>query len=156
MGVKLRHLIMGMLCGYTIVGSISAAGDANSAEEIKSTIQEHYGYINAGDYSGAGAHHRDDFTMYFADGGPLWESDYENVASQMKATPNFPDRMNLLMSNYRAQVYGGWAIVTFYLSGTHTRQGTNESVVNRVSAVWINEDGEWLEAHHHESPLSPQ
>jgi len=64
--------------------------------------------------------------------------------------------MNLLMSNYQAQVYDEWAIVTFYLSGTHTRGGDVENVVNRVSAVWIKEKGNWLEAHHHESPLSPR
>jgi ketosteroid isomerase-like protein len=141
-----------------ITGILLMAGGsalANPSEEIKRTIEEHYGYINAADYTGSAAHHRSDFTMYFPDGGPLWESDYEAVANRMKATPNFPDSMNLLMSNYAAVTYDGWAIVTFYLSGTHTKNGKARNVVNRVSAVWIKEKGKWLEAHHHESPLLP-
>ena len=141
-----------------VAGVLLFAGFVSSAtppEEIRRTIEEHYGYINAADYAGAGAHHRSDFTMYFPDGGPLWESDYEFVANRMKATPNFPESMNLLMSNYDAVIYDDWAIVTFYLSGTHTRNGKVNTVVNRVSAVWIKENGKWSEAHHHESPLSP-
>jgi ketosteroid isomerase-like protein len=134
---------------------LAATASADPSEEIKSAIEEHYGYINAADYTGASAHHRSDFTMYFPDGGPLWESDYESVANRMKATPNFPETMNLLMSNYDAVTYDDWAIVTFYLSGTHTRNGKAYNVVNRVSAVWIKENGEWAEAHHHESPLFP-
>lgn len=136
-----------------VAGGVVAA---SPSEEIKKTIEEHYGHINAADYAGAGAHHRSDFTMYFPDGGPLWESDYESVANRMKATPNFPERMNLLMSNYEAVVYDDWAIVTFYLSGTHTINGEAHNVVNRVSAVWIKEKGSRLEAHHHESPLLPK
>ena len=128
---------------------------ANPSEEIKRTIEEHYGHINAADYAGASVHHRSDFTMYFPDGGPLWESDYESVANRMQATPNFPESMNLLMSNYDAVIYDDWAIVTFYLSGTHTRNGKAHNVVNRVSAVWIKKEGKWQEAHHHESPLLP-
>jgi len=60
-----------------------------------------------------------------------------------------------LMSNFKTQVYDNWAIVTFYLSGTHTKNNHQKNVVNRVSAVWIREQGKWSEAHHHESPLSP-
>jgi|TARA_B100001250_G_scaffold127342_1_gene108389 ketosteroid isomerase-like protein len=138
-----------------ILFSAGLHAENKASEEIRQTIQEHYGLINAADYEGAAVHHRGDFTMYFPDGGPLWESDYEEVAARMKATPNFPESMNLLMSNYRASVYGDWAIVTFYLSGTHTRGGESQNVVNRVSAVWIKENGIWLEAHHHESPLNP-
>ena len=142
-----------IVAGIFLVLGVTAS--ANPSEEIKRTIEEHYGYINAADYAGASVHHRSDFTMYFPDGGPLWESDYESVANRMKATPNFPESMNLLMSNYDAVTYDDWAIVTFYLSGTHTRNGKAHNVVHRVSAVWIKEEGKWLEAHHHESPLLP-
>ncbi len=152
----MKYWIVGLLSIFMAAYSIAVLAENGAAGEIKRAIQEHYSYINNADYDGAGVHHRDDFTMYFPDGGPLWESDYESVASQMKATANFPDSMNLLMSNYQAQVYDEWAIVTFYLSGTHTRGGDVENVVNRVSAVWIKEKGNWLEAHHHESPLSPR
>ncbi len=152
----MKYWIVGFLSILVFSYALSGLAQSGAAGEIKRAIQEHYSYINAADYEGAGVHHRADFTMYFPDGGPLWESDYESVAAQMRATPNFPDSMNLLMSNYQAQVYDDWAIVTFYLSGTHTRDGKVENVVNRVSAVWINERGKWLEAHHHESPLMPR
>ena len=135
--------------------ALSGSTFADPADEIRKTIEAHYALINTADYNGAGIHHRQDFTMYFPDGGPLWEPDYEAVAGRMKATPNFPDQMNLLMSNFKAQVYDNWAIVTFYLSGTHTKNNHQKNVVNRVSAVWIREQGKWSEAHHHESPLSP-
>ncbi|MDP7316004.1 MAG: nuclear transport factor 2 family protein [Pseudomonadales bacterium] len=138
----------------SIILLIGSSAFADASQDLKKVIEEHYSYINTADYGGASKHHRDDFTMYFPDGGPLWESDYDAVADRMKATPNFPE-MNLLMSNYEAQVYDSWALVTFYLSGTHTRNGKIQNIVNRVSAVWVHENGRWLEVHHHESPLSP-
>ena len=128
---------------------------SSDADDVRSTIERHYAFINTQDYEAASNHHLPDFTMFFPDGGPLWEADYAAVGDRMSATANFPD-MNVMMTNYKAQSYGDVVVVTFLLRGTHTTAGEVENVVNRVSAVWVKTGQEWIEAHHHESPLQPK
>ena len=136
-----------MLCSASVFSS--------DADDVRATIERHYAFINAKDYEAASNHHLPDFTMFFPDGGPLWEADYAAVGDRMSATANFPD-MNVMMTNYKAQSYGDVVVVTFFLRGTHTTAGEVENVVNRVSAVWVKTGQEWIEAHHHESPLEPK
>lgn len=57
------------------------------------------------------------------------------------------------MSEFRAQIFGNVAVATFYLVGTEIRDDKVRDITNRVTAFWVKSDGEWKEAHHHESPL---
>ena len=89
----------------------SASAFSSDADDVRATIERHYAFINAKDYEAAANHHLPDFTMFFPDGGPLWEPDYTAVGDRMSATANFPE-MNVMMTNYKAQSYGDVVVVT--------------------------------------------
>jgi ketosteroid isomerase-like protein len=129
---------------------------ADDADDVRATIEQHYSHIQTVDLEPSVAtYHLDDFTMFLADGGVLWETDFKAVAERMGATVDMP-RSNVRMTDFRAQIYDDVAVVTFYLVGTHGEGDETRPVTNRVSAVWVKTGREWKEAHHHESPLDPR
>ena len=127
---------------------------AADADDVRATIESHYAAINANDNDDALEDHLDDFTMFGADSGVLWEADFNEVSERMNATPLFGD-LDVRMSNFNSQIYGDVAVVTFYLVGTQTIGGNTTNLTNRVTAVWVRDGSEWKEAHHHESILDP-
>ena len=145
---------LGVLVTLITLTAVTGAAMADDADDVRATIERHYTAINAMDMEAILSHHLEDFTMFFTDGGVLWESDWEAASKRMGATVEF-GTLNVRMSDFSAQVYGNVAVATFYLIGTHTFGGKTGNVTNRVSAVWVKDGGEWKEAHHHESPLRP-
>ena len=132
--------------------SMSSLVIADDAADVRETIERHYAAINADQIESVLNDHLENMTMFLADGTVLWEHDWAQVSERMGATAEF-GTLNVRMSNFRAQIYGNVAVATFYLVGTETRDGKGRNITNRVSAVWVKSDGEWKEAHHHESPL---
>jgi ketosteroid isomerase-like protein len=128
---------------------------ADDAADVRASIERHYAAIHAINMEAVYSHHLEDFTMFFADGGILLESDFAEVGERMGVTVELP-LPNVRMSNFDAQIYGNVAVATFYLVGTYTSGGKVRDITNRVSAVWVKSGGEWKEAHHHESPLHPR
>ncbi len=129
---------------------------ADDADDVRAAIEQHYYLFQTGDLDASMTKfHLDDFTMFLADGAVLWESDYDAVAGRMGATVDIP-RVNVRMTNFKAQMYDDVAVVTFFLVGTYGEGDETRRVTNRASAVWIKTAGEWKEAHHHESPLHPR
>jgi len=125
---------------------------ADDAADVRATIERHYAAIHSDQIESVLNDHLKDMTMFLADGTVLWEHDWAEVSERMGATAVF-GALNVRMSNFSAQIYGDVAVATFYLVGTETRDGKIRDITNRVSAVWVKSDGEWKEAHHHESPL---
>jgi len=129
---------------------------ADDADDVRTAIEKHYYLFQTGDLEASmSKYHLDDFTMFLADGGVLWETDHDSVAERMGAKVDIP-RVNVRMTNFKAQMYDDVAVVTFFLVGTYGEGDKTRQVTNRASAVWIKTSGEWKEAHHHESPLNPQ
>ena len=145
---------LGVLVVFLTLTGFTGAAVADDADDVRATIERHYTAINAMDMEAISSHHLEDFTMFFTDGGVLWESDWEAASKRMGATVDF-GTLNVRMSDFEAQVYGNVAVATFYLVGTNTKGGKTRNVTNRVSAVWVKDASEWKEAHHHESPLTP-
>ena len=129
---------------------------ADDSDDVRTAIEKHYYLFQTGDLEASmSKYHLDDFTMFLADGGVLWETDYDSVAERMGAKVDIP-RANVRMTNFKAQMYDDVAVVTFFLVGTYGEGDKTRQVTNRASAVWIKTSGEWKEAHHHESALNPQ
>ena len=129
---------------------------ADDADDVRAAIEQHYYLFQTGDLEASVAkYHLDDFTMFLADGGVLWETDFAAVAERMGAAVDFP-RIKVRMTDFKAQIYDDVAVVTFYLVGTYGEGDETRPVTNRVSAVWVKVGDEWKEAHHHESPLHPR
>ncbi len=124
---------------------------SDDAADVKAAIEQHYNLFQSGDLEASvDRFHLNDFTMFPADSGLLWEADFQAVADRMGASSAVAPR-SISMTNYNAQIYGDVAVATFYLVGTVD----DERITNRVSAVWVRTDKGWKEAHHHESPLEP-
>ena len=132
--------------------SLSSPVTADDAADVREAIERHYAAIHADQTESVLNDHLENMTMFLADGTVLWEHDWAQVSERMGATAVF-GTLNVRMSDFRAQIYGNVAVATFYLVGTETRDGKVRDITNRVSAVWVKSDGEWKEAHHHESPL---
>ncbi len=127
---------------------------ADDAADVRATIERHHTAINAQDNDTTSSHHLEDFTLFLADGGLLIESGWAEALERMGGTVDFPV-LNVLMTNFNAQIYGNVALATFYLVGNVTRGDKTRDITNRVSAVWVKVEGVWKEAHHHESKLLP-
>ena len=132
--------------------SLSSPVTADDAADVRGAIESHYAAIHIDQIESVLNDHLENMTMFLADGTVLWEHDWAQVSERMGATAEF-GTLNVRMSNFRVQIYGNVAVATFYLVGTETRDGKVRDITNRVSAVWVKSDGEWKEAHHHESPL---
>jgi ketosteroid isomerase-like protein len=127
---------------------------ADDAADVRATIERHYTAIHAQNIDAIISHHLEDFTIFPSDGALLFESGWAEALERMGGTVDFPV-LNVQMSNFNAQIYGNVAVATFYLVGTAGEGDKSRKITNRVSAVWVKTEGEWKEAHHHESSLRP-
>jgi len=127
---------------------IAAISLAQTAESLKERIQEHYTAIHANDTDEIVSHHLPDFSLFFGDGGALFESGFGETFEKMGSDLKF-QQANVTMKHFNAQIYDNVGVATFYLDGSYG----DVSGLWRVSAVWVWEDGNWKEAHHHESKL---
>jgi hypothetical protein len=143
---KFRLMVLTMLL-VGVTGMIAA----QDAASLKAMIQKHYSAIHAGELEDVWSHHLPEFTMFLADGHILWESGFGETADNMGMVPDF-GKLNVTMKHFSAQIYDNVGIATFYLDGIIN----GEPRTTRVSAVWIWNNGEWKEAHHHESLLSAE
>ena len=121
---------------------------AQDAESLRARIEEHYTAIHAGDTATVLSHHLPEFSMFWIRGPALWESGWSETAARMGTEIPFPD-IQVTMTHFSSQLYGDVGIAMFYLDGSRGLI----SGIWRVTAVWVWRDGEWKEAHHHESPL---
>jgi hypothetical protein len=127
---------------------ITTISFAQTAESLKERIQEHYRTIHSNDVETLHSHHLEEFTLFFSDGSALMESGWADTFEKMGATLEFP-KANVTMKHFNAQIYNNVGVATFYLDGNYG----DEYGLWRVTAVWVWNDGVWLEAHHHESKL---
>ena len=135
-----------------IIGSVSPAL-AQDSEEVRAVIERHYSAIHAKDLTTVFEQHRPEMTWFPTDGRLLYESGGNEAAERMGATLDF-GTINVYMNHFNAQIYDDVAVVTFYLTGPRSRDGGTTNSTSRVTAVWVRQNGEWKEAHHHESRLS--
>jgi len=138
-----------------VVASVLALAQpthAQDAASLRTAIENHYAAIHAGDRETTLSHHLADFSIFPGNGRILAEPGFSEAAERQGATFDFPT-IDLNMSHFTAQIYDDAGVAMFYLSGTKSVRGEVTAGTWRVSAVWLWQDGEWKEAHHHESPL---
>ena len=122
---------------------------AQDAESLRARIEAHYTAIHAGDFEAVGSHHGPEFSIFPMTGHLLMESGFGDAAARMGTEPQWPG-LQVTMRHFSAQLYGDVGVATFYLDGSYgDTRGTW-----RVTAVWVWRNGQWLEAHHHESRLA--
>ena len=121
---------------------------AQDSESLRARIEAHYAAIHAQQNDAVMGHHLPDMTIFPQTGHVLMEAGWGDSDARMGAAMPFP-AANVAMRDFNAQIYGDAGIATFYLDGWYGEdRGTW-----RVSAVWLWRDGQWMEAHHHESRL---
>lgn len=133
------------LATLVLVPTVAVAQDA---ESLKARIQEHYAAIHAGNADVVISHHLPEMSIFTMNGELLMEPGWQETATRMGAEIPWPNA-NLTMRHFSAQVYDDVGVAIFYLHGSY-----GDTVGTwRVTAVWVWRDGEWKEAHHHESRL---
>ena len=121
---------------------------AQDSESLRARIQDHYSAIHGQQTDAVMSHHLPDMTLFPQTGHVLMEVGWADSDARMGAELPFPEA-NVAMRDFNAQIYGDVGVATFYLDGWYG----DERGTWRVSAVWVWRDGEWMEAHHHESRL---
>ncbi len=121
---------------------------AQNAEGLRARIEAHYVAIHAGDVDAVVDHHLSDMTIFPETGHVLLEPGWADAGTRMGADVPFP-ALQVVMRHFSAQIYGDVGIAAFYLDGLFD----GERRTSRVSAVWVWRNGQWMEAHHHESRL---
>jgi len=132
--------------------ALAQTAHAQDAASLRTAIEGHYAAIHAGDRETLRSHHLADFSIFPWNGRILVESGFADAAERQGATFEL-STPNLTMSHFSAQIYDDICVALFYLSGTRTLRENVTTGTWRVSAVWRWQNGEWLEAHHHESAL---
>ena len=141
-----------LVLAVAAVLALAQTAHAQDAASLRTAIESHYAAIHAGDFETAMSHHLPDFSIFPDDGRILLEPGFSEAAERMGVTIEWPT-FNLAMSHFNAQIYDDVGVALFYLSGTKSVGDEVTAGTWRVSAVWRWQDGEWKEAHHHESPL---
>ncbi len=124
----------------------------DDAAAVRAEVERHYAAIRAGDMETTIAQHAPDFTFFAGDGTPLWTfRDAEEQRTEFSASGelSFTTRIRQIA----VQVFDNTAIATYYLVGSITVGDNTATGTWRVSEVWRRQNGQWLEVHHHESPL---
>lgn len=137
---------------FILVLTLSTQAWSDDATDVRAAIERHYQAINAQQEGEALSQHLETFTMFPGDGGLLFEPGWAQLQERLGQNSPFPD-LDVRITHFRAELYGNVAVATFYLVGTQTAGGMSSPLNNRVTAVWIKQNGSWTEAHHHESPL---
>ena len=145
--MKIRYVL-----AVAPVLALAQTAHAQEGESLRAAIEIHYAAIHAGDSETVGSHHLPDFSIFPSDGRILLEPGFFEAAERQGATFDW-EPPNLVMSHFTAQIYDNVGVALFYLSGTKSVRGEVTAGTWRISAVWVWQDGEWKEAHHHESPL---
>lgn len=136
-----------LLCAAVLILSATISF-AQTSENLKERIQEHYKAIHADNLDHVISHHLNDFSLFMYNGTALLEPDWADTYNNMGSTLKFP-KPNVAMKHFSSQIYDNVGVATFYLDGSYGE----EHGIWRVTAVWVWKDGVWKEAHHHESRL---
>ena len=130
---------------------VARAGDA---DDVKAEYLRHIANVNAGNIDAFIAQHLPEHTAFgpFGDMLGTWDSpEAEKAGRPDLAKPANPQ---VRAHNVEARVYGNAAVVTAYLRTTVlSADGTARPGVRRVTAVWVKQNGKWLEVHDHMSTL---
>ena len=122
--------------------AVSYGSLAQDAKSLETKINSHYDAIMANDLETVLSHHRDDMTLY-----PSWGAAL--MSAEELANAEFPEMKNVEINNFSAKIYDNIGIALFQLQA----QFESNQKTHGVTAVWIWQDGDWKEAHHHESEL---
>lgn len=134
---------------------MSLPTSAQDAASLRAAIERHYTAINSGETEVVWEHHRPDMSIFPGNGTILVTDQDLQAGQEQGAALPFADDTNVFVNDFAAQIYDNVGVATFYLVGSVTTDEVTTRATWRVTAVWVYEDGEWREAHHHESPLAP-
>ena len=145
---KLYSVALALLCSVQVFAQSQQAG----ADEICAVAGKHYETIRTGDTGAIVNQHLPEFTFFTPDGGLLWSfASLDQQRSEFELDPTWDSQTYI--RHCSAQIYGDTAVATYYLTGSVTNAGKTRTGTWRVTEVWVRQQNEWKEAHHHESPL---
>ena len=152
----MRRYFPAMLAGVAmlLVQPVAALAQSDEAA-VRQAVMRHYAAIGAGDLDAVIQHHTEHFTGFLPDNGLL--VDLQSRPGQHEAWGPLTAAgfsWNVDLRHMQVVVRGNVAVAMFYTTGTITWPGQPpQASTRRVSEVWVKDGGQWLELHHHDSPL---
>jgi ketosteroid isomerase-like protein len=139
--------------GTSVVASSDPVVD-DPVAAVRTAVTKHWDSINRGDGAWRSQHTQDMnlFMPEFEHRIALHSASGVAAFSRLgEATVNFTPR------EIQVQSFGNAAVASFYMDGSVTRKadGIVDSRPRRVTEVWVNDNGTWKEAHHHDSVYVP-
>jgi uncharacterized protein (TIGR02246 family) len=121
---------------------------------VKSAVTRHWSAINNKDSATVNAQHVVGQSVFLADAEPRLTLNSPAWLAMVRRWEG--SKVNWSIRDLEVQPLGNTAVATFYLDGSLTSpDGVVDSRPRRVTEVWINADGAWKEAHHHDSVFVP-
>lgn len=145
----MKKLSLMIIFGVILTASTSAMAD--DIADIKSTMEEHFVTINAGDAAAHIAHHMAGNSSFGPEGGALAVNDsLEEEIADLQTSFDEGIKFDFHLVDLEVAVYGDMAVVTSLQIGTVTTpDGETEKVKNRRTAVVIRDGSDWKEVHSH-------
>ena len=130
------------------------AGQEEAA--VRDAVLRHYAAINAGDLNTVIQHHAEHFSGFLSDNGLL--TDMHSRRQQQESWGPAAAagwKWTVDIRHIQVTVRGNTGIATFDGTGTLVFPGQAPVARTwRITEVWVKEGGQWLELHHHDSPLA--
>ncbi|MDO8539974.1 MAG: DUF4440 domain-containing protein [Opitutaceae bacterium] len=123
----------------------------NLAAAIKAAVATHWHAINGGITATVDRQHTADISVFLADVEPRM---LMNSPAWLAMLPRWQGaKANWTLRDVEVQPLGAAAAAaSFYMDGSvRWADGRVDSRPRRVTEIWVNENGTWKEAHHHDS-----
>jgi len=137
-----------------LVSCTSASAKPDDIADVTAAEMAFNAAENAGDANGMFKYLMPDRTVFGSQGGRLVEGWTEESKKRRQADFDAGRKIDLRIEELKVRIYGDTAVTTFYRIGTMKEiSGNPRQVHNRISGVWVRQNGEWKLAHRHESPF---
>jgi uncharacterized protein (TIGR02246 family) len=133
----------------SVAGTWPSSGDSVTSA-VKAAVAKHWAAINRDDSATIIGQHTWDMNLF---GCEFDQHVKFNTPLGLAIGKRFESaKANWKLSDVEIQPVGNAALAIFNMTGSiRWADGTIDSRPRRVTEVWVNENGTWKEAHHHDS-----
>lgn len=158
-----RIPVMTILAFALLAPNAALCGHHNT-EAIKARVEEYFSQIREGDWKSACSQYAIGYTSYWRGADTRSSMDSEEIRQMWidfnTGRTEAGRRFNEFPSHIKVKELGDAALVTLYLQGTNTWNRDGETrqrdVKWRVTLVYSNVDGVWMQQHAHYARMDPE
>jgi ketosteroid isomerase-like protein len=124
-------------------------------DEVEAAHRRWVAALNAGDVDTIRRHSLPEISMFPAQGRLMKDFDDRRWEAIERSRSERAEERHVEHDIEEVKIYGDVAILTGHsrLHITHP-DGTREELARRLTYIWVRQDDEWRQTHHHVSPLT--